>query len=460
MRRRPVLFEFWDLPSDAAVREPAPGSIPSESSENFERLLTTGLAADLAAVGEELFVNIGLDFGTSATKVIVRFPYEAGIPTIAIPAPVHCRSMRHPYLWQTVLWITARGEFKSWPEPDAHLLHALKQGVMGQHADGIVSGDVAGGMGATRAEAAAAFLAFVIRYTRGWLLHHRPQIFRRRDPVWFVNVGLPAANFDNSVLAANYRRVAAAALLLASFQTPITVETTRLFLADRHVLAAAGSPVEAEGLGIAIVPETAAEVAGFAKSTNRAPGLYLMVDVGAMTFDACTFGLRQRDRQDFYSLWAAQIRPLGVDAFHWFLGHGKTETGFVQQCDRCLHEVVWGTKTNRDPNAECWKAGNDLPVFLVGGGAQNQLHRQIVDALHPWLRHHASNEGVRLLELPIPTNIELPVPLSDFGRLAVAWGLSYPPSEIGEILPPSVISDMPPPRLIDISSRFTSKDYV
>ena len=72
----------------------------------------------------------------------------------------------------------------------------------------------------------------------------------------------------------------------------------------------------------------------------------------------------------------------------------------------------------------------------------------------------------RLLELPIPANIELPIGVSDFSRLAVAWGLSYPPSEIGEIVPPSAVEDKTPPpaaretRKLDFRGRsITSSAY-
>ena len=96
----------------------------------------------------------------------------------------------------------------------------------------------------------------MIRYTRGWLFANRPQIFRRRQPVWFLNVGLPAANFDNARLVSTYRRIAASALLLANLKGAITVEKTRLFLADPHVVVTGQSPVEAEKLGISVIPET------------------------------------------------------------------------------------------------------------------------------------------------------------------------------------------------------------
>ncbi len=78
----------------------------------------------------------------------------------------------------------------------------------------------------------------------------------------------------------------------------------------------------------------------------------------------------------------------------------------------------------------------------------------------PGLRQHAQNEGVRLVELPVPTNIDWPIAGPDFGRLAVAWGLSYPPSEIGEIFLPSAIKDKSPPIAIDWTGRFTGKKLV
>ena len=99
-------------------------------------------------------------------------------------------------------------------------------------------------------------------------------------------------------------------------------------------------------------------------------------------------------------------------------------------------------------------------MFLVGGGAQNDLHRRRIEALGPWLRHYTGNDGIRLLDLPIPRNVDLPVPAADFGRLAVAWGLSYLPNEIGDILPPSAIDDVALPKRIDVTDRFVSKELV
>lgn len=457
--KSPPAFCYWELPPEAPVREQPPKTISTESLNAFETFLRAGAGASLSTSHQEIFATIGLDFGTSTTKVIVRFPYEPGAPAIAIPAPAHCQSMGHPYLWQTVLWVTNSGEFMATPRERAHLLHALKQGIMMRATDPVITLSAGSGPSVTRVDAVAAFLALVVRYTRGWLLTHRARMFHNRRPVWFLNVGMPVASIDDRPVVTAYRRAAAASTLLANLESPPTIEQTRLFLADPHVVAAAHSSAEAETLGVAVLPETAAEAAGFAKSTNRAPGVYLMVDVGAMTLDVCAFRLSERaSATDLYALCAADVRPLGVEAYHWFLGLGKTEPQFVEQCDRCIREVVWTTKRKKDPHAECWQTPNELPIFLAGGGANNALHRRIVESLKPWLRQHSQNAGARLLDLPIPTNIDLPVAVSEFGRLSVAWGLSYPPSEIGEIFPPSAIKDKPPPTAIDWTERFPSKD--
>ena len=441
------------------VREPPLVSISDADRSHLEELLWAG--ADSPPAGsEELFVILGLDFGTSSTKMIVRLPFEPGEPTIAIPAPVACRSGDGAYLWRTVLWLQEEGTFYPWPEPGATVLDSLKQGLIQGRSETAISGSPATAA-VSRAQAGVGYLAFVIRYMRGWLLSNRPNLFRGRKPVWFLNLGMPAASYDDLELARPYRRVGAAALQLAKVDSPVTVKAVRLFFNDPHVVEAGVSEERAEEMGVAVLPETAAEMTGFAKSTHRAPGLYLLVDVGAMTLDACMFRLNQdANTEDIFAFMAAQVRPLGVDSFHWFSAKGKTKSEFVEQCDRTLRTVVWKTKGSRDPNAACWKPGNDVPVFLAGGGAANRLHRDIVESVGPWLTHHVSNEGIRLLDLPVPSGIDRPEPLQGFGRMGVAWGLSYPPTEIGRIEAIRDIDDIPPPVTVDHSKRFISKDQV
>ena len=460
-RQADEAFQYWELPAGAEVREKPPTSenVSKEERAAFDGLISSGSTVPENVEGEQLFALIGLDFGTSSTKVIVRFPYEPDEPTIAIPAPHHCRSTDHPYLWKTVLWMRGNGEFVAYPEPGASALHTLKIDLMRPDPNTPAIPGVGGQVSATRIESASAYLAFVIRYVKGWLATNRPMLFRGRRTIWFANVGLPAASYDDGTLIRRYRKAAAAALKLANSSAIASVESIRSLLRDTDVEDAALSVDCAERLGIAVFPETAAAATGFAKSTRSADGLYLMVDVGAMTLDVCAFLLRKNNNNsDKYPLLMADVRPLGVEAFYWFQKMGRTKDEFVQQSDRCLRSVVWTTKHRRDRNADCWQVDGALPVFMTGGGAVNELHRGIVGSLGPWLKKHTVNDiGIRPLTLPKPTKIDLSEPLDNFDRFAVAWGLTM---EIGEIIPPSDIEDIPPLPKPDTDARFISKDQV
>ena len=204
----PSVFEYWDLPNNAASLESPPTSISSLDRSRLNEVLRKGSERTVDD-GEDLFFVLGLDFGTSSTKVIVRLPYETGEPSIAIPAPEPCRSGQDSYLWQTVLWLQDEGTFSPWPEPRAEVLKSLKHGIIQDPSNAVDSGTQ------TRApvdpkSAAVAYIAYVVRYVKGWLRSHRRELFRRRRPVWFLNLGMPAASYDDVQLAALYRRIGSA----------------------------------------------------------------------------------------------------------------------------------------------------------------------------------------------------------------------------------------------------------
>jgi hypothetical protein len=309
----------------------------------------------------------------------------------------------------------------------------------------------------TYLDAAVAYLATLIRYVRGWFVEGHPDVFRGREPSWSVNVGLPAATSDKRSLATYYRRAVAAALILADNGMSLDTVSTRLALDEPHVVAAGSSEEEAARLGIAIVPEVVAETAGFAQSTRRADGLYIMVDVGAATLDVCAFNLlKDSEKENRYALLLADVRPFGSEARAWFRAEGRSDEGFAEQCAHMERSVIWKTKMKRDPGARCWRARERLPVFFCGGGSLNQLHREVAAQLGPWLEKHGHNAGIDLLKLETPEGLRLSTP--DFHRLAVAWGLSYPTFQLGTLKHPSEIDDVDMTPIRDFSQAFVGKE--
>lgn len=461
-------FAWWPLPDRAPVREAPPTEISSSACASFQKTLKLGEnSVGPNEDGRSLFAFIGLDFGTSSTKLAIRFPFEPGSPVIAVPAPTFCRPNGdgNAYLWQTLLWIGTNGKFTPWPEEGSICLNMLKQGLLDNGAPGRVLTTMlksyAPGKGVTRLDAATAYLAYVIRYARGWLFQNRPQVIRGRTLKWLVNFGLPAKTFDDQNLSKIYRTIGATAITLANVGGLLDCEGMRAFVNDKDVRHAAENAENALEFGFSIVPEVAAEATAYTRSARSANGLYVMVDVGATTLDVCTFRVRKGStEQDLYPILLADVRPLGVEAYHWFRHEGRSEDGFRQQCDRCLKTVIWHTKMHRDPNAEAWEVGSRLPVFLAGGGAANSLHRSIVQELSAWLSQNSGNDGIEVLQIPLPDRVEMPEPGGDAGRLAVAVGLSYPPDEIGRIVPPRDIEDIEPPGILDFTKRAITKDDV
>ena len=456
-------FELWEIPANATARESPPTTISAKHKADFNAMLHAASQVDLNG-DADLVVYLGVDMGTSSTKVVARLPFEPGQPCIPVPAPQHCRSDGHPALWETVLWMR-NSTFSACPSSDAHPMHNLKQAAVGASFSPQTS------LHSVRPiQAAAAYLGYVIRHAKGWLLSDRAFLFRRRNPRWIVQVGLPAKSCDENHLASAYRRMALAGMRLSQSPNEIAFSDVATMMGRNDVVLASASNEKSLEQGVAVFPEIAAATTSFSKSNERANGLYLIVDVGAMTMDVCAFCLGRKRGGDTYSVFAADVRPLGVEALHWFLQNGKSKDEFRTQISHCLAEVV--TKTKR----EYWKApefhpGNDLPFFFVGGGSCSDVHQEQLNKIGKWINKYYAHDGLRRLEISVPTAIDMtsieigrnPSGIAshhDLSRLFVALGLSYPDSEIGKVFLPSEILPISPNTGANYRQKFISKDDV
>ncbi len=331
-----------------------------------------------------------------------------------------------------------------WPIADATVFDTLKQDlIVGRFNSNRFRESVVEKV--NHEQTVTAYLAYVIRYVRGWLRINQAQAFRNRTPVWRYNIGMPTDNFDKPIIAELYRRVAAAAVLLADLGLPIAADSTELVLSEPEIIQAGKFIDVAEEQGVGVIPEAAAEMTSFAKSERRAEGLYMMIDVGAMTLDVTTFTLHsnpQQGKDPIYSFMAANIQPLGVESYYWFQDQGKSKDDFSQQCRHTLTWVINTTRKSRDPYSDRWKLGERFPIFLVGGGANHRLHRSIVESLDSWMKKYVRNDGIRLAQPEPPKTLDNAGLDLDYGRMGVAWGLSFDFAEIGEIHSVSETDDL------------------
>ncbi len=384
-------------------------------------------------------ILVGLDFGTSSTKVALRLPYEAGSPIYAVPVPAFARTEDHPYLWASRIWLDRNGIFSLTPLPHSMVTCAIKSNLMRRGVRSDADRWLAE-PAATAEETASAFLALQLRQARGWFKWEHAATFRKGRLLWSYNFGFPAASLADETLRGRYRRCCAAALRLVESSIEVSLDAVREALSS--VRSDPARLLERERA--ALIPEIAAAVSGFASSTMLEDGLYAMVDVGGGTVDCCSFNLFKNGAGGARCpIFTAQVSMLGVEPWQMVRHDATLANYFRWRLDLAQRTVIWRTKKERYPTSERWTGG--LPLFFIGGGVSSDVHMYSAASLDLWLREqNAAGGGVRVISLPPPENLDHALCVAaDVHRLAVAVGLSFPATDIPDVTFPDAIADAP-----------------
>lgn len=435
----------------ASIRsgDPRHSLVPASHEHNGEDHGSMGVGREADA--HEIEAIVGIDFGTSSTKIVIRLPYEQGEPAFAVPAIEAGRAEGDPDLWVSRVWLDRDAGFRLDASEGAETLDGLKAAVM-RDADVAVtrSRDV------LAKEAVCALLALLINEARRWFLGHHQDVLAGGQVHWSYHFGFPAASLDTAPLREHYQQCAAAALLLAQGGS-ISLTGVREALDG----VAGDSECELRAREGALFPEVAAAVAGFAHTQRREDGLYALIDVGAGTLDCCTFNLsKTADGVMRCPIFAADVAMLGVEPWQACRNMPARRENFRKELDRRPRTVIWRTRQRRYPDSPRWTTA--LPLFLIGGGAASEVHRSMAEGLNGWIRNHlkTGSGGVRLLELPLPENFLHRCGPERVQRLAVAVGLSLPNDMIPQVELPHVIDDVAPPPKKPIDELYIDKSMV
>lgn len=427
---------------------------------------------------------IGLDFGTAATKVVIRSPWLPGqrAAAVAFGELGHSSS---PYLLPTRLRIGADGKLTLRGDVAGEWVTDLKVHLLERAPSQEATADEDDAIGR-----AAAYLALTLREARARFLTAERETYGRFEVRWALNLGIPSAGYDDELIRGRFLRVARVAWWLSGGSEPPTWDSVTEAL-RQEPLATFNS-----GIAIEVVPEVAAQAVGYARSTLRDPGLHLLVDVGASTFDVCGFVLHEREGQDRYELFTATVDRLGVLELHrarlavlgcltgsdgdecvaydplmpvketlddYHPGCSCTppdvDAEFCRRATGVVMRHLIDLKRRRDPLSRRWTTG--LPVFLCGGGSGMDLFHRLVNDADARFRATTTARGLLLRTLPKPEHL-----LNDdvgealFHRLSVAYGLSFDALNIGRVSPPHETEDVPPPPRRRIEDAFISKDQV
>ena len=344
-----------------------------------------------------------------------------------------------------------------------------------------------------------AYLALLLRYTRTWFLETRRDVVGHFKTLnWALNLGVPSPSIDNNEENQRFQRVGKAAWLMSVMEEEVTIDKAHdelqyLLEAPEHW------DRDDDGLAcdFAIVPEIAAGAVGYALSTLRREGLHVIVDIGASTVDVCSFVLHESEGIDHYSLLTADVQQLGTIRLHherilaiqrvfdkqaedlrdkhdplapiaeditpYLLSHEqivpevrKQEEALRERFKSMIRNVIGQAKIRRDPHSPVWRGR--LPILLIGGGSESPFFRPLVNDLDAWVTSYSGNKGTFTPSVPMPKTLSSK--MADSHRLVVAWGLSHPALDIGEITPVDRMPDIKPHRRRTWQENFISKDQV
>ncbi|MDP3883675.1 hypothetical protein [Hydrogenophaga sp.] len=476
-----------------------------DSSEEVELpvLVHDGLATQLTQSPENAAdLNVGLDFGTSATKVVIRDLYSAngvypvpfdaqrdGVSAFLLPSRVH-----------------------------------KKDGVYALAGDGAVLGnlklkllDCKAKYPVTEFNDCCAFLALVIRQSRAWLLTEHEDAYRRHALEWRFNLGIAAKSYEDKAAVDLFRRLAwAAANLAGDADAPEVTEAAADVWRKRSGPALSGDALEPGARptvdigSVDVVPEVSAQLQGFMQSArwnwSERP-IMMLVDIGAGTVDSAMFHVKPvREGKGQLTFYACRVEANGVMNLHrhrvsWLqrlLPDGNEHKparqfldSIVERTDRLRpipeavndylggYEIELAGESADDEflykryrrqvagtiNVTKIQKGlpltqlQNVPLLLCGGGSRMSFYSDIGSAINSTPNWCVS---VDMMRPPVPQELaEAGWHPEDFDRISVAYGLSLAgqgETSLGAIVRAIDVPDAPKREGTVVEDRYVSKD--
>lgn len=351
---------------------------------------------------------VGYDFGTSSTKVAVRWPLVALTPGFAIAVPRSWRSGNSPHLWPTLVFYSpSQGGFSLVPRPGSIALSGFKAALIEN-----LGHRMAGRASITNMDASVAFLAMHIAYVLGTISE------KTKRKVSGINFALPVATLNQDGPKTSFDLALAAALRLVADAESITLEKVR------EALASCKEPIffyrgHAELSGV---------IAGYCRSPRRHVGAHMIIDSGSATLDMAAFQLTGERWP--VGISAAAVELLGADAMRAYCDKGAEWADCIEAA-RYEEHSVYAATMRRDKLAFMQNDRQRYPyqVILAGGGIEGLKMKEM---LSTW--QTAFERPFVTPELDETLEIE---PDTSPGRLIIADGLAWDPDDLRKVLLPS-----------------------
>lgn len=449
----------------------------------------SGREISLNKEGIEKELYLGLDFGTSTLKAVVRDKER----NRSYAVPFRNISGVNGYLLPCRVFF---GE------------HGFNLEGQGQAYQDLKLSFLASPDSVEVLQSVVAFLALTLRRIRSWVLTEHGDTYNGQI-IWEVTLGLPVAHNGDKQTKQSFELLGTAAWLASQGEELQPESINQAIKRAQELIAGADIAGSHEDFGMAVEPEAAAQIYGYVSSTDFDPGarnFYLMVDAGAGTLDASLFHVHRSNsnkQEVSFSIFKTTVEPHGVMNLHstrikWLLATLRKE--LPKRID--LHNALEGIKNVTDaleplpekidgyfdklrisfqspsPDETFYKqvkkqvasdtyarVANDgivsneqltgIALYLCGGGSRSTLYARLKGDM--LASPNASWFSAKYRRLQRPDGLVAPgLKAAHYDRLSVAYGLSQ--MKLGKVtykVPPLEAQSRP-----DYTVRYTDKSMV
>lgn len=390
---------------------------------------------------------IGLDFGTHSTKIVGRVRGSQRAEVICLDEP----ALGYPrFAAPSLVRVVDDRVFfarEALSRDGGRLYRSLKVCLLAP-SDGVGS----------RADSASNFNAdLLVSLYLSWVLQSvRAQIQDRygQAPV-YLNMAAPMSHIEDAKLKDRYLRIINAAWESVFGCDPFPVrQGAELSLVEGRFLAWLEKTVPDRTVRrFDVLPETVAPIVSLSLDPRMAPGMYLVLDMGAGTTELSVNHVGERGADQRVACYSDESTRFGGDNFDWADKHPDGNSAAISATRKTLLCFLakfikrkWAEGYVKDaPSAVARQRWREITVILTGGGARRKAVEKTVNTtnpIYPW----PAGETTYVVRWHRPVGIHAPGSCDlgqDASLLSVAHGLSVPRQQWPDCFPPGEMEQLP-----------------
>ena len=198
-----------------------------------------------------------------------------------------------------------------------------------------------------------------------------------------------------------------------------------------------------------VLPETVAPIVSLSRNPEMAPGMYLIVDMGAGTTELSVNHVGERGADQRIVCYADESNYLGAADFEYIDVNIDSNPELATRRDAMLtrfrkaYKRTWYKGYEKDAqNRAARQRWSDLTVLLAGGGGQRSEISQTITESRPMQQFFDDDESSYEVTWHHPTLVDLDdapadADPDDYALLAVAHGLSVPRQQWPDVFEPA-----------------------